>query len=340
MAKTTVTQRGRISGLAQVVPPLRPITETNMRKSPAVLGAVLFALGAALVGVNRAPDRSADSLKPRWAKAPSQFVTIDGLSVHLRDEGPRDDPQPLVLLHGTSASLHTWEGWVARLKGQHCMISLDLPGFGLTGPFPDDDYRIEHYTRFMGGLLDQLGVKQAVLVGNSLGGYLAWEIVLARPDLADRLVLIDSRGYPVDPALMPIVWRLAKIPILRSLMHRIPLRSFVEKGVIRVYGDPGKVTSDLVDRYYELTMRAGNRRALTLMFQQQAFTDWDRIKKIAIPTLILWGRLDPQIPLSDAERFHQDIAGSQLVIFDRLGHVPQEEDPVTSVKALEAFLAP
>jgi pimeloyl-ACP methyl ester carboxylesterase len=311
-----------------------------MRKSPAVLGAVLFALGAALVGVNWAPDRSVDSLKPRWAKAPSKFVTIDGLSVHLRDEGPCDDPHPIVLIHGTSASLHTWEGWVASLKGQHRVISLDLPGFGLTGPFPDDDYRIEHYTRFMGGMLDHLGVKHAVLVGNSLGGYIAWETVLARPALADRLVLIDSRGYPVDTALMPIVWRLAKIPILRSLMNRIPLRRFVEKGVIRVYGDPGKVTSELVDRYYELTMRAGNRRALTLMFQQQAFTDWDRIKKIAIPTLILWGRLDPQIPLSDAERFHQDIAGSQLVVFDRLGHVPQEEDPVTSVKALEAFLAP
>jgi pimeloyl-ACP methyl ester carboxylesterase len=102
---------------------------------------------------------------------------------------------------------------------------------------------------------------------------------------------------------------------------------------------PGKVTSELVDRYYELAMRAGKRRALTLMLQQQDFTDWDRIKKITIPTLILWGRLDPQILLSDAERFHQDIAGSQLVILDGLGHVPQEEDPVTSVNELAAFLA-
>jgi pimeloyl-ACP methyl ester carboxylesterase len=309
-----------------------------MRKSRVVLGPVILALGV-LVGVNWAPDRSADSLKPRWAKGPSKFVTIDGLSVHLRDEGLRNDPHPIVLIHGTSSSLHTWEGWVASLKGQHRVISFDLPGSGLTGPFTDDDYRIEHYTRFMGGLLDQLCVKDAVLVGNSLGGYIAWQTVLARPDLADRLVLIDSRGYPVDTALMPTVWRLAKIPILRSLMNRIPPRSFVEKGVIRVYGDPGKVTSELVDRYYELTMRAGNRRALTLMLQQQDFTDWDRIKKITIPTLILWGRLDPQIPLPDAERFHQDIAGSQLVILDGLGHVPQEEDPVTSVNELAAFLA-
>lgn len=309
-----------------------------MKKNLAALVTILLGAVVALVGVNWAPDRSAESLKPRWARAPSKFVFIDGMSVHLRDEGPSGDPHPIVLVHGTSASLHTWEGWVNALKERHRVVSFDLPGFGLTGPFPDDDYRIEHYTRFMGGLLDQLGVKHAVLVGNSLGGYIAWETALARPDLTDRLVLIDSRGYPVDDALIPIGWRLAKIPILRTLMTRIPLRSFVEKGVVRLYGDPRKVTSDLIDRYYELTMRAGNRRALTLMFQQQAFSDWDRVKNIAIPTLILWGRLDPQIPLSDAERFHRDVAGSELVVFDKLGHVPQEEDPGTSVKAVEAFL--
>jgi pimeloyl-ACP methyl ester carboxylesterase len=312
---------------------------TMMRQILAALIAILFVAVATFVGVSWTPDRSVESLKRRWAPAPSKFLFIDGMAVHLRDEGPRDDPHPIVLVHGTSASLHSWEGWAVALKGQHRVVSFDLPGFGLTGPFSDDDYQIEHYTRFMGGLLDQLGVKHAVLVGNSLGGYIAWETALARPDLADRLVLIDSRGYPVDNALMPIGWRLAKTPILRSLMTRVTPRSFVEKGVIRVYGDPGKVTPDLVDRYYELTLRAGNRQALIRMFQQQAFSDWERIKNIAIPTLILWGRLDPQIPLSDAVRFHRDIAGSRLVVFDKLGHVPQEEDPDTSIKAIEDFLA-
>jgi pimeloyl-ACP methyl ester carboxylesterase len=108
--------------------------------------------------------------------------------------------------------------------------------------------------------------------------------------------------------------------------------------VIGVYGNPAKVTSDLVNRYYELTLRADNRRALTLLFQQQSFSDWDRIKTIKIPTLIRWGRRDRQAPLSDAERFHHDIVDSRLVIFDKLGHVPHEEDPAESIKALEAFL--
>src|SRR5579871_6850233 len=107
-----------------------------------------------LARVNWAPDRSVESLKARWARPPSKFIETRGLSVHLRDEGPADDPHPLVLIHGTSSSLHTWEGWAAALKQKHRVISLDLPGFGLTGPFPDDDYRIEHYRRFMGDLLD------------------------------------------------------------------------------------------------------------------------------------------------------------------------------------------
>jgi pimeloyl-ACP methyl ester carboxylesterase len=300
---------------------------------------VIVGLVTTLVGVNWASDRSVESLKPRWAPAQSKFLTIEGISVHLRDEGPRDDLHPIVLIHGTSASLHTWEGWVTILKGRHRVVSFDLPGFGLTGPFPDDDYRIEHYTRFVGDILDKLGVKHAVLVGNSSGGCIALQTALVRPDLADRLVLIASRGYPIDGKSLPIAWRIARAPILSSLATRITPRFIIDRGVVRAYGDPGKVTSDLVDRYYELTLRAGNRRALTLFFQQQQFTESDRIKTIAIPTLILWGRLDRQAPLSDAARFHRDIAGSQLVVFDGLGHVPHEEDPAVSVKALEAFLA-
>lgn len=300
-------------------------------------GAVLVFLGFASARLE--PDRPLEMLKARWASAPSKFVTIDGLPVHLRDEGPRTDACPLVLIHGTSSSLHTWEAWVAILKARHRVISFDLPGFGLTGPFPDDDYRIEHYTRFVGLLLDRLNVRRATLVGNSLGGRIAWQTALRRPELVERLVLIDSRGYPIDEATLPLAWKIARIPILRSLMTRIPLRRLTEKGVRRIYGDPEKVTPRLIDRYYELALRPGNRRALMKLFQQEEFADWGRIRTIAIPTLILWGRLDPQISPSDAERFHHDIAGSQLVVFDRLGHVPHEEDPSISAEALEAFLA-
>src|SRR5258706_14385673 len=103
-----------------------------MVKRTIVVLAVAFTIVAVLFGVGWTPDRSVESLRARWAPAPSKFVTIDGVSVHLRDEGPASDPHPIVLLHGTSSSLHTWEAWVGVLKAQHRVVSFDLPGAGLS----------------------------------------------------------------------------------------------------------------------------------------------------------------------------------------------------------------
>ena len=309
-----------------------------MRRRSLIALAAPFAIVAALVGVEWTPDRSVESLTTRWARPPSNFVTIDGMPVHLRDEGPGDDSHPIVLIHGTASSLHTWEGWVAALKSQHRVISFDLPGAGLSAQFPDDDYRIEHYTRFMEDFLEQLRIKHATLVGNSFGGRIAWETAVARPDLAGRLVLIDSVGYPGKAESPPIAFQMAEVPVFRPLIEHITPRGFVEKSLMQAYGDSHKVTSDLVDRYYELFLRAGNRRAFIRQFEQDSYTDTEHIKTIAAPTLILWGGLDHVVPVPDGERFHQDIAHSQLVVFNQLGHAPQEEDPAQTVRALEDFL--
>ncbi len=300
--------------------------------------AVVFALVAGLVAVEWTPDRSLDSLRARWAPAPSKFVMIDGVSVHLRDQGPGNDPHPIVLIHGTASSLHTWEGWVAALTSEHRVVSLDLPGIGLSGQFRDRDYRIEHYTRFIEDVLNQRGIKNAILVGSSLGGRIAWEAAVARPDLVHRLVLLDSTGYPDEGDSPPIVFQMAKLSVFRWVIEHVTPRSFIKKNLLKAYGDPRKLTADLVDRYYELFLRAGNRRAFILQFEQEPDTDPDRIRTIAIPTLILWGGLDHVVPLSDAERFHHDIVNSQLVVFGQLGHMPQEEGPAETAKVMEDFL--
>src|SRR6185369_16326684 len=103
-----------------------------------VAGALFF--GAIGLVATWAPDVPVAELRTRWAPPPSRFIEVDGLQVHLRDEGPHDDPEPIVLLHGTSASLHTWEGWARALRDTRRVIRFDLPGFGLTGPNRQDDY--------------------------------------------------------------------------------------------------------------------------------------------------------------------------------------------------------
>ncbi len=306
-----------------------------------LISVVLLALVAltATAAWNWAPDRPVAQLKPRWALPPSQFVALDGMQVHLRDQGPRDDPTPIVLLHGTSASLHTWEGWVAALQNKRRVISLDLPGFGLTGPFPDGDYRMAHYSAFLANVLDLLQVPRAVVAGNSFGGQLAWQFALDHPQRVERLVLVDAAGYPRNATSIPIGFRLAQIPALAPLMDNLLPRAMIEASLRNVYGDPSQVSDELIDRYYELTLRAGNRQALRQRFTQaDGGSGYTRIAELNVPTLIIWGGRDQLIPPVNAERFQRDIEGSRVVLFDDLGHVPQEEDPARTVAVLQTFL--
>jgi pimeloyl-ACP methyl ester carboxylesterase len=294
----------------------------------------------ATVAANWAPDRPVAELTARWAQPPSTFMEVAGLRAHVRDQGPRDDPAPIVLLHGTSDSLHTWGGWTEALSRERRVIRVDLPGFGLTGPAPDGDYRVERYVGFVRELLDALDVRQCVLGGNSFGGWVAWETALAHPDRVRALVLVDAAGYPLQSQSVPVGFRIAQVPGLNQLMRSTLPRGVVESSVKNTYGDPSRVTDELVDRYYELTLREGNRAALAQRFAAGRYSLYtDRIRQLALPTLIIWGGRDRLIPLHYGEQFHRDIAGSRLVVFAELGHVPQQEDPQATVAAVRDFLA-
>lgn len=301
-----------------------------------VLAALLVVLAAVFYVLNRAPDRSVDSLRARWAPAPSQFILIDGVQVHVRDEGPRDDPAPIVLLHGTGSSLHTWDGWASRLSPTRRVVRFDRPGFGLTGPDPAKRYDMASSADFTLRLLDRLGVDRFVIAGNSSGGNVAWHVALAAPQRVDRLVLVAAAGYPRH-APLPTGLRLAKSPFFSSLFSGILPRSAVENGLRGTYGDPSKVTAAIVDRSYELTLRAGNRKALGDTLRQGDAGDSARLREIETPTLILWGGRDTVIAPADADEFQKDIAGSKLRRYDALGHLPQEEDPEATVAAFLAW---
>ncbi len=305
--------------------------------------AVLVGLGVLLTAGSVAwhwqPDRSVTDLKARWAPPPSVYVEVAGMQVHMRDEGVRDDPLPIVLLHGTSASLHTWDGWVDGLKPTRRLIRLDLPGYGLTGPFPDHNYRSDHYATFMHAFLDKLGIERCVLVGNSFGGQIAIVTALAKPARVERLVLVDSSGYPLAPKSIPMGFLMARMPLLNQITLLAMPRGLVEDSVRSVYGDPARVTPTLVDRYFELSLREGNRLALVQRMKQvSADVITKRMAEVKVPTLILWGGRDRLIPVAAVQRFSADIVGSRHVIFDDLGHVPHEEDPVRTLAAAMSFL--
>lgn len=316
-----------------------------MRSGQTILAVVLALTGLAVASV-WAPDRSVESLKPRWAPAPSRFITLDGAAVHYRDEGPRDDPQPLLLLHGSAASLHTWEGWTAALRDERRVIRLDLPGFGLTGPFQDGASSLARTLGVIERLLDTLGAPRVIVAGNSLGGLYAWQLAVRSPTRVVGLILVDPAGYPSQATSVPVGFKVAALPGMRYVASQVLPRRVIESSVRNVYGDPSKVTPELVDRYYELTLREGNRRAFTQRprtggggsTNRGGGLDTLQIATIRAPTLILWGELDRLIPPSNAARFARDIPGSRVVRFPTLGHVPHEEDPVASLAPVREFL--
>ena len=245
-----------------------------------------------------------------------------------------------MLLHGTSASLHTWEGWAQGLAGQRRVIRFDLPGFALTGPQPQGDYSMAVYAKFVLGMLDAMGVSRCVLVGNSLGGQIAWSTALAAPQRVERLVLVDSGGYAVESQSVPLGFKIARTPGLRVLAQNLLPRGVVEGSVRNVYGHPERVTPELVDLYFDMTRRAGNRAALGQRMDQRDVSSVARVGELKMPTLILWGGQDKLIPLRYGQAFAKEIAGSKLVVFDDLGHVPHEEDPLRTLAALQSFLQP
>jgi pimeloyl-ACP methyl ester carboxylesterase len=278
-------------------------------------------------------------LKEKYAPSPSQFINIDGMDVHFRDEGVKGDSLPIVLIHGTGASLHTFDAWTNSLKSSRRVLRMDLPAFGLTGPFLNADYSIENYVDFIDKFLRSQGIQSCVLGGNSLGGNIAWQFTAKYPERVSKLILIDAAGYPFESASVPLAFRMGKIPVLNEIFTFITPRSVIRKSVENVYVDKSKVSEELVDRYFELTLRAGNRQAFVdRMSNEKGISPIELIPAIKQPTLILWGDRDFLIPVESAERFHKDLPNDTLVVLTNLGHVPMEEDPSTSLQAVLDFL--
>jgi pimeloyl-ACP methyl ester carboxylesterase len=303
------------------------------------LCALLFLAGVIFVAATWKPEKPVGELTPRWAKPPSKFISAGGMKVHLRDEGPRDDPSPIVLLHGTGSSLHAWDGWAAALREHRRVIRYDMAGFGLTGPSPDGIYNVDRDAELLVSILDTLHVRRCILGGNSLGGTVAWRAALAHPERVSGLILVDAGGYGTHAESSPIGMKLLGLPGINRLLQNTLPRFLVEQGYRNVFGDPDRVTPEMVDRSMDLTQRQGNRRALIdRAMQRTPGHQSGRISELKLPALILWGGRDRLIPPSDGERFHREIAGSTLIVFQELGHAPEEEDPARTVAAVKQFL--
>lgn len=300
-----------------------------------------LAVGFARLGFGSLP---LDRLKARYASpdSGSRFIELDGFNVHYRDEGSRDKPV-LVMIHGVVASLHTWDGWVSTFAPHYRIIRFDVPGFGLTGPKRDGDYSAERMMRVFGLLLDYLGIVKASIAGNSLGGYIAWNFAVAAPERVDKLVLIDPAGYPM--AKVPWMIAAAALPGATWAMPLWMPRALIAQGIKEVYGEPGRIKPGVIDRYYDLTRRPGNRRAMMDIFRvllkvnrEELHTTPERVAKIQAPTLLMWGDRDRWISPRHVPFWQRDLPGIQVKTYAGVGHIPMEEIPERTAADALRFL--
>lgn len=308
-----------------------------MRRWAVRLAVTAILLAIILGAVFYTPDLTVDTLVPRYASPRSQFVDIDGAAIHVRDEGRRDGPA-LLLLHGSNASLHVWEGWVQRLGDTFRVVSLDLPGHGLTGPWSRDDYSVAAFAELAVRIADRLRIDRFTIVGHSMGGAVAWTLAARWPERVSHLVLIGAAAYPRDDA-PPLSLRVARAPILGELAAYFKPRWMVARGLRDAYADPARLDSGHIQRHYDLLRRAGNRDATLRRVRQAKPLDPAPLRELNLPTLILWGARDRWVPPIDATRLQRDIAGSQLVFYQDAGHALMEEVPDRSAAAVRRFLA-
>lgn len=298
-----------------------------------VLVGILVIVVVALLSQYRA-DISLEELKEKYADEQSQFMQLDGMSIHYKVEGKGF---PVLLVHGTGSSLHTWDGWVPYLSEQFKVIRLDLPAFGLTGPNEDNNYSAEYYVDLLHRFLNELGVDSLHIAGNSLGGMIAYNYVLQYPNDVGKLILIDAAGYPRETPI-PFAFKIGRTPLIKNLMKYVSPRSLFDKSIKEVYLNDSLITDELVDRYYELSLREGNRAALVARMNQDFDNRYQEINSIIQPTLIMWGIDDLWIPASDAKKFKEDIRNSTVMMY-KAGHVPMEELPDFTVRDARNFLA-
>jgi pimeloyl-ACP methyl ester carboxylesterase len=281
------------------------------------------------------PDQDLVPLKEKYAQVPSKFINLAGTNLHYRDSGNKNLPT-LVFLHGFGASLHTWEAWSSELEKDYRVIRMDLPGFGLSGINETNDFSDAHDIAVILGLLNALGVEKATVIGNSLGGKLAWHIAVAHPERVEKLVLISpdgfaSEGFEYDKA-PEASWMLSAMTIA------LP-KPFLKMSLVPAYADANVLSSGMLDRYYDLMCAPGVRKSIVARVEQTVLKDpIPLLKTIQADTLLMWGEQDGMIPIANAQEYVKNIPSVRLEVLPKTGHLPQEEHAQDSLRVLKQFL--
>ena len=311
----------------------------------AIVAVLAVVMGGGYLALKR-PDIAYATLAENYASETSQYVDLaDGVRVHFRSEGQAPGAPTLLLIHGFSSSLHTWEPWVQRLSDEYRVISLDLPGHGLTEAPAGYRASIEAYRDVVHAFAASQGLTRFAIAGNSMGGNVAWEYALAYPQDIQALILVDSSGWEdtrEQAQQDPPIFKLLRNPVLGPVLRDLDNTALIRQGLEASFGDASMVDDAMVERYAALSRAPGHRDILlqmTLGFRERNYATPERLAPLAnMPVLIIQGGADRIVPPEHARQFNSAISGSQLMWLDGVGHLPQEERADETATAMREFL--
>lgn len=308
-----------------------------------ILIGLIVVLGAAAYFVLRRPDIPYETLAARYETPASRYVDLpSGVRMHYESHG--DDNAPTILLiHGFSASTHTWTAWAERLQDEYRVVTLDLPGHGLTRAPAGYQASINAFVDEVHAFAAAMQLSQFTIAGNSMGGHVAWEYTLAHPDQIDALILVDSAGWMPTAGGRdgePLVFQLMRNPLTKPIIRDLDSTRLTRDGLRNSFADPSLVTDEMVARYVDLSRAPGHRDILlAIVSGGRTPATPERLAPLASkPVLILHGAQDNLVPFTDGERFRDAISGAELIRFDAVGHIPQEEAPDASAQAVREFV--
>ena len=282
------------------------------------------------------PDKSKAELEKIYGSPKNAYVSALGVNLHYQDTGPSKNAIPILFLHGFGASLQTWDTWAQALSEDCRVISVDLPGFGLTGEDPSGIYTDQRSVEVLEAFLKELKIPKVVLVGNSMGGKFAWQFAARYPNQVAKLVLISPDGY-ASPGIE--YGKKPDVPAIADLYRYFFSKTFLAMNLKPAYADPNTLNDALVNRYYDLMLAPGVRGAILARMQQTVLQDpVPSLESIQVPTLLIWGEKDAFIPISNSNDYLKVMPNAKRVSLPNIGHLPQEEQPSIGLQVLKEFL--
>lgn len=303
----------------------------------------VIGLAAVVFLALQSPDLDWPVLDARYGNPADHRMNLGSdLAVRYRDEGRRDGPV-LVLVHGFSASSADWADWVRLLSPKYRVITLDLPGHGLTRAPADWPADPDHYADLVDRVVTRIVPGKFALAGNSMGGEVSLHYAMRHGEHLSALILVDSAGGSTGRGKSsggPVIFGLLGNPVGRAVLARIDLTAMIRQGLQSAFIDKALVTPALVQRYADFARAPGHRPILLhiLANPRHAATD-AQLSAIHVPTLVMHGTDDRLIPYADGQRLAAKIPGARLVTYSGVGHVPMEQIPEKSAKDLQEFLA-